>query len=75
MNVAKIKATQAGTFTKKIQRQPSALVIQPPIIGPDVSAMPRQAPQIAKALARSSPVNVLEMMASAAVRSKAPPHP
>src|ERR1700743_762595 len=51
MNVARIKATQAGTFTKKIQRQPSALVIQPPIIGPEVSEMPRQQPQHEKALA------------------------
>jgi len=43
-NVMKMARTPIGTLTKKIHRQPHALVIAPPISGPMATAPPMTAP-------------------------------
>src|SRR5258708_6180619 len=47
--VARIRTADAGTFTRNAQRHPTKFVIAPPMIGPTASAIPRLAPQNAKA--------------------------
>ena len=44
VRVRKMATTPTGTFTKKIQRQPSPLVRAPPMSGPTATAPPITAP-------------------------------
>ena len=68
-------ATPIGTFTKKTHRQLSHSVMIPPASGPDATAMPIVAPQIAIAPARSRPWYSAPISASAVAKSAAPPTP
>jgi hypothetical protein len=73
--VAAIKSAHAGMFTRNTHRHPTVEVMTPPTMGPTASAMPRLAPQNAKARVRSAPLKALPMIASDAVSSSAPPTP
>ena len=75
LNVAPIRMAHAGMFTRNTHRQPMVEVMTPPTIGPIASAMPRLAPQNAKARVRSAPLKALPMIASDAVSRSAPPTP
>ena len=64
-----------GTFTKKTQRQPSASVRIPPTSGPEATAAPIVAPQIAIAPPRSGPRYSWPISARAVAKRAAPPTP
>src|ERR1700744_1516533 len=66
---------QIGRVIKKIQRHPRYFVIAPPIIGPAAKAIPRLAPQNAKALLRATPVKSCAITAKEDVSNIAPPTP
>ncbi len=47
--VARTRMADAGTLTRNAQRHPTKFVIAPPMMGPTARAIPRLAPQNAKA--------------------------
>src|SRR5258707_6702314 len=49
-----VAMTPMGTFTQKIQCQPSVWVISPPTIGPDATASPPMPPQMPMMVPRFS---------------------
>src|ERR1700733_3368416 len=73
--VPTIRVAEAGTFTRNTHLHPTKFVIIPPTIGPTARAMPRLAPQKAKAGLRSAPVKAFDRIAREAVSRKAPPTP
>ena len=64
-----------GTFTRKIHSQPSPSVSTPPTSGPTATAKPVVAPQMPKAVPRSSGANSWAISASDVANIMAPPIP
>jgi len=75
VSATNIANAPTGTLTKNTQRQPSVSVRRPPTSGPDATAAPTVAPQIAIAPPMSGPRYSCPIRARAVANRAAPPMP